>query len=91
MVFAIPLEALEIHSVGELIVGLDNVSVGSSKELVAYLFLVLLVDGVAGVLDGHALEVASGHGEAKVGANVHLLDGRGDEEFLQEIAVFDRA
>jgi hypothetical protein len=40
-----------------------------------YLLLELLVDGIHGIFDGDALEVASGHFETQGEPEVDLLDG----------------
>jgi len=49
-----------------------------------HLLLVLFVDRVQRVFDGHTLEVAGGDFETQGEVEVYPFDGRGAEEFLED-------
>ena len=53
------------------------------------LLLELLVDGIAGVLDGDALHVAGGHFEAEGEVEVDFLDRGVAEELVEDVLFFD--
>lgn len=54
-----------------------------------HLVLVLLVDGVEGVLDGDAAHVAGRHVEPQWEVQVDLLDRRRRQQFLERLLVLD--
>lgn len=55
----------------------------------ADLLLVLLVDGIQGILDGDTLQIPGGDLQTKGEVQVNLLDRRTDEWKLEDVLVID--